>query len=215
MTTLQKNNSQVVLGYQIRIAINQLVSLWSQERRNKYLLNSSIEFPLSADSSVWPVADRPTFARQLFDDFEPGANRAPNGLGLFHLMKKAIYDGKPLSKNAEAIIAIGAESGVANHLREKRSFATFDEDDVPREPHVQLLGFDVCDEWLLSGLMNCGMTASHQVRLRRKFFGKVNLHGLFDDYGTASDYSLAVSKIAPEHAPFFPVSIFMLGQKRA
>lgn len=205
---MRNNNSQVVLGYQIRVPINQLASLWTQERRDQYLLNASVEFPLSADRRVWPVADHPALARQLFVDFVSGDNHAPNGLSLFSLKKNAICDVASLSKNGEAVIAIGVESGMANHLRDKRSFKALNAEETPSEPHIQLLGFDVCDEWLLSGLMNCGMGASDQATLRQKYAGKINLHGLFDEYETASNYSLDVNKIIPEHAPFFPASIF-------
>lgn len=206
---MRNNNSQVVLGYQIRVPIDQLASLWMQERRDQYLLNMGVEFPLSADRRVWPVADHPALVRQLFDDFESGPYQAPNGLSLFRLKKNAISDVTSLSKNGDVVIAIGVESDMANHLRDKHSIKLLGDEETPSGSHVQLLGFDVCDEWLLSGLMNCGMDASDQAALRQKYAGKINLHGLFDDYETASNYSLDVNKIIPEHAPFFPASIFI------
>lgn len=202
------STTTTVLGYQIRVPVIQLPPLWTPQRRAQYLLLPTVGVPLSADTGVWPVADDPDLPERIFEDFEPGPYEAPNGLGLFRLKKDFTVELVPLKPDNPQVVGIGVEKQVASRLAKKHFIVTSESDAIIGEQHIHLLGFDVCDDILLSGLMNCGISADHHAKLRRKYAGSINMHGLFDVAEGANEYAADVSQIVPEHAPFFPVSIF-------
>jgi hypothetical protein len=193
------------LGYQLRIPISHVPTLWPPQRREQYLLCPKTDAPLSADGRVWPIADSSILAESLFEDFSPGPNEAPNGLNLFRL--RPGNDLESLRDVDEVLIAIGTAQDVAKVLIARHFIVNAKTDKLPHSKSFGLLGYDVCDETLLSGLMNCGVAKDNQLALRNSFAVALNSHGLFDDFDLAAQFSLEISHMAPEHAPFIPVSL--------
>jgi hypothetical protein len=68
-------------------------------------------------------------------------------------------------------------------------------------------GYDVADQYLLSGLSNCGYSKAEIDELRRNFAGLLNSHGLFNNAGEAEEYAEICAGMVPEHAPFFAYRI--------
>ena len=195
------------LGYQLRIPISHVPPLWPRKRREQYLLCPKTDAPLSADGRVWPLADSSILAERLFEDFSPGPNEAPNGLDLFRLWPSVANDLESLRDVDEVLVAIGTTQDVAKVLIARHFIVNAKTDKLPDSKSFALLGYDVCDETLLSGLMNCGAAKDHQSTLRNSYAGVLNSHGLFDDFDLAAQFSLEISRMVPEHAPFFPVSL--------
>ena len=61
---------------------------------------------------------------------------------------------------------------------------------IPIRPDAswQFLGFDVSDQYLLSGLSNCGYTDAELPRLRQDWQHHLNDHHLFDNLAAAGDF---------------------------
>jgi len=200
-------HSEDILGWQLREPAGRVQSLWDVERRERYLLAPNIRLPLSVDKRVWPLADLPEVASFIFEDFTDVPNEAPNGLDVFQLRKDM-----PQSLWAPGdyqIVGIGMQHDIAEGFREKNFIMR---PTVVKIPLVVkcLLGFDVCDRWLLSGLMNCGFEAADQKRLREAYAGSLNAYGLFDQVETAAAFAVEINQFVPEHAPFVPASLFTL-----
>ena len=73
----------------------------------------------------------------------------------------------------------------------------------------EFLGFDVADEWLLSGLSNCGYGDDAEP-LRREWAGHLNGHHLFDNLDKAIEFEALTDKRVEEHAPFFIYGIYSI-----
>jgi hypothetical protein len=77
------------------------------------------------------------------------------------------------------------------------------------EDNVKLLGYDVADEVMTSGLSNCGYSDEEKRRLRPTWGPYVNQFHLFDDAEVASQFKLTTEFRVPEHAPFFVFGIYL------
>jgi hypothetical protein len=72
-----------------------------------------------------------------------------------------------------------------------------------------LVGYDVCDEMLLSGLMDCGYDSDERVELAREFGPKLNRWHLFDSVQDADRFRAISNVRVPEHAPFQVVALYV------
>lgn len=195
-----------LLGYQLRISPSLVAGLWPRVRREEFLLDPMIAAPLSADARVWPLAENSGLAKKLFEDFSTDQNEAPNGLNLYQLRIDAANAFEHLNHSGEMLVAIGAAQSIAKMLRAKHSFADTHGGEFVGDEQRELLGYDVCDQSLLSGLTNCAVHAE-QPRLRERYARLLNVHGLFDDRDAAKRFATEISHVVPEHAPFLSVSV--------
>ncbi|HZT44456.1 MAG TPA: hypothetical protein VFA07_19990 [Chthonomonadaceae bacterium] len=76
---------------------------------------------------------------------------------------------------------------------------------MPARPETswRLLGFDVSDGSLISGLMDCAYTESELAVLREPWSSHLNEYHLFTDVAKALKFCKLTDKRVPEHAPFF------------
>ena len=86
---------------------------------------------------------------------------------------------------------------------------------VPAEPAQpeaswNLLGYDVADAALFSGLSDCGYTREDSERLRGSWVSALNDHHLFSAHGPAFEFVDVTNARVPEHAPFHVYSLYRL-----
>jgi hypothetical protein len=81
-----------------------------------------------------------------------------------------------------------------------------------REEGWRLLGYDVSDGGLLSGLSNCGSTDEEAAEARRRWEAHLNAHHLFDALEPAFDFRRASDARVPEHAPFFVFGLWCIAE---
>lgn len=199
------------LGFQVRISVAGLPSLWSSERRAMYLLTPGIARPLSVDVAVWPTATNAGLARQLFEDYTDEPHSDPNGLGVYHLSARGARIGRDLDPAVGHVVGLTARESIAHQLSLVHSIEPRDGREDLVSLGAQFLGFDVCDVSLLSGLMNCGTSPLEHENLRRSFGSALNSHGLFDEQSVASRFGDEISRIVPSHAPFQPIGLNCFG----
>jgi hypothetical protein len=77
-------------------------------------------------------------------------------------------------------------------------------------PDWALLGYDVADGSLLSGLSNCGYTPEEREHLQQRFAQHMNRFHLFDDLDQALAFKDETNKRVPEHAPFFVYGLYRI-----
>jgi len=79
---------------------------------------------------------------------------------------------------------------------------------VDTEP-LLLLGFDVADRWLLSGLTNCVHRSEPDFAgLKHDYEPFLNRFHLFDDSEIANTFRHVSDGRVPDHAPFFVFSLW-------
>ena len=81
----------------------------------------------------------------------------------------------------------------------------------PAFERYELLGYDVADYDLLSGLTNCGYSPEEAASLAPVWAPLLNEWHLFGNPGDATAFAAVTAKRVPEHAPFFAYGIYQLG----
>jgi len=81
-----------------------------------------------------------------------------------------------------------------------------------RDPAWAFLGYDVSDQWLLSGLSNCGYgTNESKIQiLRETYASDLNEHHLFASIKPAVDFMHVSDERVQANAPFFVFGIWLI-----
>ena len=178
------------LGYDLRKSPSTVSHLWSSNRREKYMLRN-VDYPLSVDCDVWPVAISP-------------AN--PTMVGLWHSTEE-IYNSIPnsdLKSTEHIVIQISVLAVVGFHKYWKDLSQGVDQEpEVTHAGRLSLLGFDIADKYLLSGLSNCMLSSAELNKLRQQFEGSINENGLVSGEVEAESLTNFYNKNVLEHSPFF------------
>jgi hypothetical protein len=163
-----------VLGYDARIPRGVLASEWDGERRHRFLLKPDANVPLSVDTMIWP-------------SMVMRAGGVPQG-------PDRNYESSLASRPEEVRAAVRGQQAEIVAITEGDEALSHDD--------WILLGWDIADQWLLSGIANCGKEAEEWRPIRKRWVDEVNEHNLFSDYGSADECRAEVDKLVPEHAPF-------------
>jgi len=206
---------EVLIGYDARTMYDVPDWTWTPERRANYLLRHDVERPFSTDVMVWPdvfSADKLTVPDWHGIRQETWADLAN--------MKQHIHDGWGDDWKPCRMIAI---TMLRQHESERwPMFGYIPQEDGGQIPfgyedavkHLaprtlddtwSLLGYDVSDPFLLSGLMNCGYVSDS---LRERFAGYLNDYHLFTDLDAAFEFRAMSNERVREHAPFYVYGIY-------
>jgi hypothetical protein len=193
------NGKELLLGFDSR---EEQGSAWDAKRREDFLFRIDVVRPFSTDTMVWPsVLDsesRPASCighQTLWNDLE-------------------CLESSSLASGLRPFWLIGVTLQLAdNSTEEINRFRS----EVPptspalRSPAWSLLGYDVSDKWLVSGLSNCGFLPGDDVQaLRREWSRKLNDHHLFDRLENAMAFRELSDRRAVEHSPFFVFGIWSI-----
>lgn len=207
MGSSPRSDSELLLGYDVRSKDFDVKSLWPTLRRQQYLILPEVDKPLSTDVAVWPtLVDRRVQGYSLAEWIGPLA---------------------PIWERLEDL-----KSNIERHLREHSCFIAIalamrglSELDVSRfrndrgspspssiDPSWRFLGYDISDEGLLSGLMNCGYPddPAQKLALRSKWGAHLNANHLFENQGKAFMFKEYADDRVPEHAPFFVYGLWLI-----
>jgi hypothetical protein len=204
---------EAMVGFDAREMQMQFAETWSPERQALYLLRTDLDRPLSTDGWVWKsmfgkarieidgwVYEPPYSSPRIELPKERFSSTWENleQMQAFMREHQAELDGK--SYWTIAITRCISPEEVADWYYI-----------IPPEvaPEWELLGYDVSDEVLLSGLMNCGYTAEDG-DLKGQWVDKLNRYHLFDNVDDALDYARYTDGRVKEHAPFFAYGIYVI-----
>lgn len=170
-----------VLGYDARVPRAALGGEWTGERRRRFLLRPDADTPLSVDTMIWPSLIRDSAALPEGVDADYESSLAPRP----EQVRSAVR-----GRDAEVI---GITEG---------------DEPMPGEEWT-LLGWDIADRRLLSGISNCGKDAEEWRPVRQRWVAEVNDHNLFTDYSSADEVRLEIDRLVPEHAPFTVYGVWL------
>jgi hypothetical protein len=164
---------------------------WSVNRRTSYLLRQDVAAVRSVDSHVWL---RP-----------PGLPDPPAGETLWPDLTDLLAAAPALSPGDTATLLITA-------LEEVGDEPTPDSVDPngPGFEQYDLLGYDVADWPMLSGLSNCAYTPEEAASLTPTWAPRLNRWHLFDDAQDAAAFAAVTAQRVPAHAPFYGYAIYQL-----
>ncbi len=193
---------ECLLGFDARELWMDVDHWWTPERRDRFLLRP-VAKPLSTDVLVWPSV--------LGDDLPLPSWRGANQ-GLWDDLARIR---EHLAKLGPAVRAPHQLIAVSWHAKDgfvPGPYGPYPEPTSPseRSPGWNILGFDVSDGALLSGLSNCGYTDEERDEHRAKWGPHLNEHHLFDDMGHAFEFQRACEQRVAEHAPFFVFGLWSI-----
>lgn len=201
-----------LMGFDARMPLSYRDPQWTEERKEQFLFRKDVDVPLSTDTMVWARAPQRERAPDVWREHEYFqftwsdlaalkefiSQRGDEACAyiVITLMAtrvlgeiKANYDPANPDWNREAILISEADSPVTpSELDDSWRF----------------LGYDVSDNSLLSGLMNCGLDPELDdvPALRREWGPKLNDHHLFDNLNDSERFSTLSNERVKEHAPF-------------
>lgn len=191
---------EYLLGFDARI---DRPDMWTAERKALYLLRSDIERPRSVDEDVWPragaimgIIDRGSLPTNW--DFR--LIRDLNGL------TEELEDTKESAGVTLIGITVLSESDLQPCFLPERSVQALSR--FEGNSGYLLLGYDVADEWMVSGLMNCGYSPQQLHDLER-FSSRLNRYHLFHDPAAALEFARLSEERVREHAPFYVYGIYV------
>jgi hypothetical protein len=192
---------EVLLGFDAReMWMTPEELMHPSHKRSTFLLRDDAQKVLSADTMVWP---------SLFNESQTpqwiGANR-PLWENL-DLLKRSISTPAPYR-----LIAATWHAEVAFSEEKRPQLGPYDLPTTPqvRNPEWRLLGFDICDGSLLSGLSNCGYTEEERRLLVPQWASRLNDNHLFEDITDAFQFRSLTSRRVIEHGPFFVIGLWQV-----
>ncbi len=196
------------IGYDVRVPPENAAEHWDAIRRADYLLRTDAIHPLSVDAMVWPVP----YELQDVDLFEThgygfvGLSATPPIIAGAVTITIAVFpetwsELQRETWNKLVLTAAGREIGLESLYSTEVA--------VPSEAEFRLLGYDVSDWGLISGLSNCGYSSGEAVAgYRTAWAHRLNSHHLFDDIDAAEAFVKFADTRVSEHAPFYVFGIW-------
>lgn len=207
-----------LLGFDIRLRPEYYVEkLWNQKRRVTYLLLPEVKWPLSVDKMVWPSLFRyPTdLIEQSYLQFDEtievkAINTRHQALELWldiEEMKK--QSGKQGKNNTQIAVSLFMdESSLSDEYWSAVLDPRLSRDQIPSES--SLIGYDVADRDMISGLSNCGYDSNEMETIKESWNSCLNDYGLFKKFADAMGFTKLIDKKIPSHSPFYVYSLFLV-----
>ena len=204
---------EALLGFDARVFLG-VSPEWTTNRRRRFLLRDDVRRPIATDTAVWP---------SVFGDGLSEAERERLGVANMNI---PAWRGPNRNLWDDLERMRGVLHGVATtHQVISVSWVSWDafsRRSITGAPYLEtmtpailgagwsMLGLDIADGSLTSGLSNCAYSANDRAKLRRRWASRLNEHHLFDDVAAALEFSDVTEKRVPEHAPFFVYALRVL-----
>ena len=209
-----------ILGFDFRVADwPGITAWWDEPRRAHYLLRPEVPWVASVDSAVLP---------SVFD-FGNALNSPATGFAISRLIPEGMHQQAfGLWRDLGAMQQAVSRQSLPKDATYMSIALTVIGDDLPatqwawddlleertNPPTVsqgwKLLGYDVADRSLLSGLSNCGYDGDEKPILTKTWPDKLNEVGLLRDLNDAMEFKDVTNRRVPEHAPFLFFGLYEL-----
>jgi hypothetical protein len=207
---MTKRFNELLLGFDAREMWLKFSEDWSEERQRRFLLRRDIIKPLSTWHGVW----------QSVFDAQTSVQRPEWGGLIMGLWDKLAA----LQEYLETVWSASTHPywliAVTLHREERQRESLVERyarsaEIIPalRDPAWGLLGYDVCDEWLLSGLTDLawGDGSLEEVQaISQKYLPSLNAYHLFTSVDSAAEFIPLAEEGARAHAPFFVFGLWLI-----
>lgn len=224
-----------MVGFDARELWLDIASQWDTQARHIFLLRQDVLKPLSADSYVWySVFDEKNTPRIWKDKSLQPIYLSDEWRITFlenrHLSASEIYRPHGVWTNLDAMIDYLNKNWQDNWkpcaiIAVQEVFpldSEVDKDDFkpPIEPNqVQsdwiLLGYDVADYDLFSGLADGGLQDELRAKIKPEWVDNLNDYHLFTNPQAAFDYVEFANTRIPTHMPFYVYAVYLVQLVRA
>jgi hypothetical protein len=202
------SSDDLLLGFDAREMWLDFSAEWPEERKRSFLLRRDIVKPLSTDTRVWrsvfdvdPTPHRPAWTgpiQQLWENLEA--------------LENLVSTAGSQRREPYWLIAITVCSAMPS--REERAYWKARTEGILyrpalRAPSWHLLGYDVADGYLLSGLTNLSWDSVSPAEVQdvgEKYLPSLNEYHLFTSVEPAAQFLPLAEEGAREHAPFLSLA---------
>lgn len=193
---------ETLLGFDARVVDQTVPTVPASNQRETYLLRPDAGPILSTDVLLWPSV----FPRDAFLAQSPPAG--DNFLFLWCNLDRLLNQLKT-SQKSYAIIGVTC---IDEDESDIHSGPVPQCDPVPANiaSGWKLLGYDISDSALLSGLSNCGYNVMEIGPLRRQWAAHLNQNHLFTDAAISLEFRELTDRRVKEHAPFFVYGLYLI-----
>ena len=205
----------MLLGFDIRIPLVETGKLWSEGRRERFLLSSDMPHPLSVDDYVWPSVFRyhfpPTEILKSISVIPVDRQYTDQSLWLNLARMRDCYahavphDEEPGIEIAVELIApdgLTVDEFPSSLIYQKRIPTAIPEG-------ASSLGFDVADTGLTSGLNNTDYGPEEKKTLS-PWSQRLNEHGLIRTLEDAERFRSVTDNRNPKDAPYWVYQLWKL-----
>lgn len=200
------SSSETIIGFDARSTESHLAREWDDARRSRYLLRLDVALPFSADPLVWPSPWTVVTPSGLI-----AAAGGPSGMERGpETLEVRLAQSPPRGEYAAIAVSILDSTLTTGRFVESLRFLAATTRQVSLCRDLALLGYDVGDDSLISGLMNCGFPDSDAGTLRTEWASSLNRYHLFYGSNTALKFRDIMNKRVPEHAPFYVFGVYRL-----
>lgn len=198
-----------ILGYDARESWLAMPVNWTEKRKKDYLYRLDVFKPLSVDTLVWPNIFEQDSRQVRSEQF----NFQKTWSSLLDLQNAVAWAVQKNQARAWCTIAITLLLNLSDQ-----------DNRAPLPSHSPLicpdhcnadwvlLGYDVADQYMLSGLSNCGfLPQEDDIQHLRDCWAKyLNKFHLFDDEKRATEFRYFSNDHVKEHAPFFVFGLWLI-----
>jgi hypothetical protein len=206
VNTVKPGFEERVIGYSDREYWQAFDESWPEERRLSFLYRLDILKPLSVDERVWPTIFASECRPEPFEKF--GFQNGWSFLDDLTLAVTTEFQQKKMRAWRTIAITLIVDS-------DGTEWSSPIPEPEPKfmEEQWQFLGYDVCDQFALSGLMNCGFLPQTEdvTQLRRMWSPRLNQFHLFDELDDACEFKqFSDLRMKNDHAPFFVHGLWLI-----
>lgn len=218
-----------VVGFDAREIWLDVNSQWPQTRKDSILLRHDIVKPLSVDRNVWSTV----FSELRQPHLWQSLRRKPEYLG--NEWNQVFTEDRKLSIPHDSYRPRGVWRNLASmrdylqqswgkvwkpcylvaivEILEDEAVEKQDREPDPITPSIMdnqwtLLGYDVADYELYTGLFNGTLEPDKVVEIRRKWEKYLNKYHLFVDSEKARDYIQVANERYPSHTPYYVYALY-------
>ncbi len=203
-----------LIGFDVReMWFKSPAELWTERNPDIiFLLRDDVLKPLSTDTFVWP---------SVFSYFLDEPLPKPEWTGLIQdtwenldTLENTVQYHWGSNWKPYSVIAITVLSGLFDHHDQEvwGDRTGYNTNPPTRDPAWQFLGYDISDQFLLSGLSDCGYSQEEKQLWLERFGVDLNQWHLITDHKKAFEFKKATDQRVPEHAPFFVYGLYLIRQ---
>jgi hypothetical protein len=182
----------IVLGFDARKSLAHQSSIWTDERRSKFLIRPEVESPVSVDRTAWPALG-----------LNPDESYPLYLWGSVSEVLEAFPELAQSRSNSPLIVEVAVAATADQLYWEGIIFGRLSPRfDGGLDIAAECLGYDVADRYCVSGLSNCMLSAEELAGLRKDWAGAINAWGLIGDIDAAKVFRGVCDRLIPEHSPF-------------
>ncbi len=206
-------STDLLLGFDAREMWLDFSEEWPEERKRSFLLRRDIVKPLSTDTSVWPsvfdvdhTLQRPPWTGTMSNELWGNLQALENYVSTAWRHRREPY----------WLIALTLLSAIRS--REELAYWNTMTEGILYTPAVcdpswQLLGYDVADSYLISGLTNFEYRKDEVQDIGEKYIPFLNEYHLFQSVEPAAEFLPLADERGGVHAPFFVFGIWLIKKK--